>query len=95
MTQSIPELIERVQKTQHGFTDIQRTADEVIAENTAAEWAVRDVIAHLTAYYRWFVNASEAHFRGELPPEEGTESMDFGDCYEHYREHIPSIRAWL
>jgi uncharacterized protein (TIGR03083 family) len=123
----------------------------------AGDWSVRDVIAHLTSYDRWFVNASEAHFRGEMPPRDGTESMDFeqrnqfrhqqtrdlplaelqaesqhvftrllevveahseafltqpqqfegapgpllvwkmieGDGYEHYRDHMRSIRAWL
>jgi hypothetical protein len=114
-------------------------------------------MAHLTNFSRWFVNASEAHFRGELPPLDGTEAMDFeqrnlfwhqqardrsladvqaesqqvfsrllevveahteefltqpqqfegipgsfliwkmleGDGYEHYRDHMRSIRAWL
>jgi uncharacterized protein (TIGR03083 family) len=123
----------------------------------AGDWSVKDVMAHLTGYSRWFVNASEAHFRGELPPLDGTEGMDFeqrnqfwhqqardrrladvqaesqqvfsrllevvdahseefltqpqqfegvpeslliwkmleGDGYEHYREHMRSIRAWL
>ncbi|MDQ2998204.1 MAG: ClbS/DfsB family four-helix bundle protein [Chloroflexota bacterium] len=123
----------------------------------AGDWSVKDVMAHLTSYSRWFVNASEAHFRGELPPLDGTEGMDFeqrnlfwyqqtrelslaevqaesqrvfsrllevveahseefltqpqqfegvpgpllvwkmleGDGYEHYREHMRSIRAWL
>ena len=123
----------------------------------AGDWSVKDVMAHLTSYSRWFVNASEAHFRGELPPLDGTEGMDFeqrnlfwhqqardrsladvqaesqqvfsrllevvqahseefltqpqqfenapeplliwkmleGDGYEHYRDHMRSIRAWL
>ena len=123
----------------------------------AGDWSVKDVMAHLTSYSRWFVNASEAHFRGELPPLNGTEGMDFeqrnlfwhqqtrdrslaevqaesqhlfsrllevveahseefltqpqqfegvpgpllvwkmleGDDYEHYRDHMRSIRAWL
>ena len=123
----------------------------------AGDWSVKDVIAHLTSYDRWFVRASEAHFRGELPPPDGTEGMDFeernqflyqqardrplaevlaeshavfqrllevveahteefltqpqqfegapgpilvwklleGDGYAHYRDHMPSIRAWL
>jgi hypothetical protein len=123
----------------------------------ASDWSVKDVIAHLTAYDRWFVNALEANLQGEKLPFDGTEDMDFeernlvmhektkarpladiqtdsrqtfdrllelmeahneefliqpqqfegvsepvliwkmleGDCYEHYREHIPSIRAWL
>src|SRR5215216_3112773 len=43
----------------------------------AGDWSVKDVAAHLTSYSRWFVNASEAHFRGELPPLDGTEGMDF------------------
>jgi HEAT repeat protein len=33
----IPSLIQRVEKTQHGFTDILRAADEVFASQTAAE----------------------------------------------------------
>jgi uncharacterized protein (TIGR03083 family) len=123
----------------------------------AGDWSVKDVIAHLTSYERWFVQASEAHFRGEMPPLDGTEGMDFeqrnqfrhqqtrdqsleqiqaesrqvfdrlievvqahseafltqpqqfegapgpllvwklleGDGYEHYRDHMRSIRAWL
>ncbi|SRR6266508_1721016 len=121
------------------------------------DWSVKDVMAHLTSYSRWFVNASEAHFRGEMPPLDGTEGMSFeqrnqfwyqqardrpladvqaesqqvfgrllevveahseefltqpqqfegapgpllvwkmleGDGYEHYRDHMRSIRAWL
>lgn len=123
----------------------------------AGDWSVKDVMAHLTSYSRWFVNASEAHFRGQLPPLDGTEGMSFeernqfwhqqardrplaevlaesqqvfgrliemveahseefltqpqqfegapgpilvwkllkGDGYEHYRDHMRSIRAWL
>jgi uncharacterized protein (TIGR03083 family) len=123
----------------------------------AGDWSVKDVIAHLTSYDRWFVRASEAHFRSELPPLDGTEGMSFeernqflyrqaqqrplaevlaeshevfqrllevveahteefltqpqqfegvpepilvwkilqGDGYAHYRDHMPSIRAWL
>ena len=123
----------------------------------AGEWSVKDATAHLTSYSRWFVNASEAHFRGELPPPDGTEGMsgeernqfwhqqardrplaqvlaesrqvfarllevveahseEFltqpqqfegvpgsfliwkmleGDGYDHYRDHMRSIREWL
>ncbi len=43
----------------------------------AGEWSVKDVTAHLTSYHRWFVNAAEAYFRGEPPPLDGTEGMDF------------------
>ena len=140
--------------------------DELLAEvgeermtepGAAGDWSVKDVMAHLSSYDRWFVQASEAHFRGEMPPLDGTESMDFeqrnlfrhqqtrdhllahvqaesqrvfdrllevveahseefltqpqqfegapgpllvwkmieGDGYEHYRDHMRSIRAWL
>ena len=123
----------------------------------AGDWLVKDVIAHLTSFDRWFVHASEAYFRGELPPLDGTEGMSFeernqfryrqaqqrplaevlaesgqvfqrllemieahaedfliqpqqfegapepilvwklleGDGYDHYRDHMHSIRAWL
>ena len=140
----------------------QALLDEVGEERmtepgAAGNWSVKDVMAHLTSYSRWFVNASEAHFRGELPPLDGTEGMDFeqrnlfwyqqardlalaeahaesqrvfgrllevveahseefltqpqqfegapgplliwkmveGDGYEHYHEHIRTIRVWL
>lgn len=33
----------------------------------AGDWSVKDVIAHLTSFDQWFVKASEAHFRCELP----------------------------
>jgi len=36
-TQYIQSLIQRVQKTQHGFTDIQKAAEEVFADHSAAE----------------------------------------------------------
>jgi uncharacterized protein (TIGR03083 family) len=131
---------------------------ERMAEPGAAgEWSVKDVIAHLTSYDRWFVRASEAFHRGQLPPPDGTEGMSFeernqflyrqaqdrplaqvlaesqavfqqlleaveahteefltqpqrfegwtepilvwklleGDGYEHYRDHMLSIRTWL
>jgi len=47
------------------------------APGAAGDWSVKDVIAHLTSFDRWFVHASEAHFRGELPPLDGTEGMSF------------------
>ena len=121
------------------------------------DWSVKDIIAHVTSFNRWFVNASEAQFRGELPPLDGTEGMspeernqfharmarekslaevreenrrnytrllevvelhseEFltqpqqfegvpgtfliwhllkHDGYDHYREHMQAIRAWL
>ena len=43
----------------------------------AGDWSVRDISAHLTAYNRWFVNASEAYFRGEMPPMDGTEGLPY------------------
>jgi uncharacterized damage-inducible protein DinB len=46
------------------------------APKAVGEWSVKDIIAHLTAYNRWFVRASEAYFRGELPPPDGSEGMD-------------------
>src|SRR5688572_5984691 len=33
----IPSLVQRVQKTQHGFTDIQKAAEEVFASHSVAE----------------------------------------------------------
>jgi hypothetical protein len=38
-------------------------------------WSVKDVMAHLMSYTRWYVNALEAHFRGEAPPMDGTEHL--------------------
>jgi uncharacterized protein (TIGR03083 family) len=54
-------------------------------------WSVKDVTAHLTAYNRWFVNASEAHFRGELPPPDGTEGMDFEERNQVYHQRAQHL----
>jgi hypothetical protein len=45
----------------------------------AGTWSVRDLIAHLHSYDRWFVNAAEAQLRGEPPPMDGTEWMDWDE----------------
>jgi uncharacterized protein (TIGR03083 family) len=50
----------------------------------AGTWSVKDVLAHLSGYARWFVNASEAHFRGENPPTDGTEGMDEETLNQHF-----------
>jgi uncharacterized protein (TIGR03083 family) len=52
----------------------------------AGDWSVKDVMAHLTSYSRWFVNASEAHFRGELPPPDGTEGMSFEERNQFWHQ---------
>jgi uncharacterized protein (TIGR03083 family) len=53
----------------------------------AGDWSVKDVIAHLTSFDQWFVKASEAHFRGELPPSDGTEGMSFEERNQfHYQQ---------
>lgn len=153
-------------KLLHEMRSARAEWDELMAEvgetrmtepGAAGDWSVKDVIAHLTAYDRWFVTIFEAYFWGEMPPVDGTEEMDYetrnlflhrqtqarpladvladshqtfnrlielleahteeyltqpqqlegvpepvlvwkmleGECYEHYREHLPSIRAWL
>jgi hypothetical protein len=48
-------------------------------EGAAGTWSVRDIIAHLTSYDRWFVNAAEAQMRGEMPPMDGTEWMEWDE----------------
>ena len=59
--------------------------EERMTESGAAgDWSVKDMIAHLTSYSQRFISASEAHFRGELPPLDGTEGMDFETLNQHY-----------
>ncbi|HMB21859.1 MAG TPA: maleylpyruvate isomerase N-terminal domain-containing protein, partial [Anaerolineales bacterium] len=61
--------------------------EERMTETGAAgDWSVKDVAAHLTSYSQRFISASEAHFRGELPPLDGTEGMDFETLNQHYYE---------
>jgi hypothetical protein len=45
----------------------------------AGAWSLRDLVAHLTSYDRWFVNAAQAQLRGEPPPTDGTEWMDWDE----------------
>jgi hypothetical protein len=53
--------------------------DRLLEPGATGEWSVRDVITHLTSFDRWFVNASEAQFRGEMPPTDGTEFMPWDE----------------
>jgi len=50
------------------------------------DWSVKDVIAHLTSYNRWFVNASEAYFRGQPPPLDGSEGLTFEARNQFYHQ---------
>lgn len=52
----------------------------------AGAWSVRDISAHLTAYNRWCVNASEAHFRGEMPPMDGAEGLPYEEFNRLHHE---------
>lgn len=51
----------------------------LMSPGAAGTWSVRDLVAHLTSYDRWFVNAAEAQMRGEMPPMDGTEWMDWDE----------------
>jgi hypothetical protein len=57
----------------------QRGEAAMLEAGVAGIWSVRDLIAHLTNYDRWFVNAAEAQLRGEPPPLDGTEWMDWDE----------------
>jgi hypothetical protein len=54
-------------------------------------WSVKDVMAHLTAYTRWFVNAAESHPRGEAPPPDGTEGMSVEDKNQFYYQQTKDL----
>ncbi len=53
----------------------------------AGAWSLRDLIAHLTSYDRWYVEAAQAQLRGEPPPVDGTELMawDERNAIHHQR----------
>jgi hypothetical protein len=57
----------------------QRGKAALVEAGAAGTWSVRDLIAHLTSYDRWFVNAAEAQLRGEPPPLDGTEWMEWDE----------------
>src|SRR5215217_8860809 len=58
--------------------------ERITQPGAAGDWSVKDMVAHLTSYSQRFISASEAQFRGELPPRDGTESMDFETLNQHY-----------
>jgi hypothetical protein len=58
---------------------VERGEAAMVEAGAAGMWSVRDLIAHLTSYDRWFVNAAEAQLRGEPPPTDGTEWMDWDE----------------
>ncbi len=43
----------------------------------AGDWSVKDIIAHLTSYVRWYAHATEAALNNAPPPVDGTEGLDF------------------
>ncbi len=51
----------------------------MVEVGVAGTWSVRDLMAHLTSYDHWFVNAAEAQLHGEPPPIDGTEWMDWDE----------------
>ena len=58
--------------------------DHMTEPGAAGDWSVKDMVAHLTSYSQRFISASEAQFRGELPPPDSTEGMDFETLNQHY-----------
>ena len=67
---------------------VARHGYDVLAKPDAVgTWSIRDLVAHLTSYDRWFVNAAEAQLRGEPPPADGTEWMawDERNAIHHQR----------
>ncbi|MGQ0602306.1 MAG: SgcJ/EcaC family oxidoreductase [Anaerolineales bacterium] len=61
------------------------------APGALGNWSMKEIVAHLTGYSRWFVNASEALFRGEPPPREGTEGLPFDEVNRIYVEQAKSL----
>lgn len=57
----------------------QRGKAALLEAGAAGTWSVRDLIAHLTSYDRWFVNAAEATLRGEPAPLDGTEWIEWDE----------------
>ncbi|MFN8371866.1 MAG: ClbS/DfsB family four-helix bundle protein [Anaerolineae bacterium] len=54
-------------------------------------WSVRDVMAHLASYSRWFVNAYDAHKRGENVPMDGTEMLDVESKNQTYHQRMKHL----
>jgi uncharacterized damage-inducible protein DinB len=54
---------------------LAETPPEMMSQKLPGGWTIKDIAAHLTSYDRWFVNASQAHFQGKLPPPDGSEGM--------------------
>jgi hypothetical protein len=65
--------------------------ERMTSPGAAGDWSVKDVIAHLTSFDRWFVYASEAHFRGELPPLDGTEGMSFEERNQFFYRQAQNL----
>ncbi len=71
---------------------MQEVGEERMLESGATGWwSVRDVIAHLMSYSRWFVDAYDAHRRGEFIPMDGTEAMPFEEKNQTYYERTKDL----
>lgn len=83
--EEIKELIERVQKTEHGFSDIRRAADELMAGQTAAE--------SLELAYTLF--GSEVHQARMLATFLlGDLAATFSECLLFLREQVNQDQDW-
>jgi hypothetical protein len=63
---------------------LAEAGQERMQQQLPGGWSVKDLSAHLTRYARWYVLASEAHFRGESPPMDGSERMEIEQRNQHY-----------
>lgn len=65
--------------------------ERMLESGATGYWSVRDVIAHLMMYSRWFVDAYDAHRRGEAIPMDGTEMMPFEEKNQTYYERTKDL----
>ena len=65
--------------------------ERMIESGATGYWSVKDVIAHLTSYARWYMKAAEAQLRGEPIPMDGTEQMPFEERNQLYYEQAKDL----
>jgi hypothetical protein len=81
------QLLEELRDAWAGWEAVlTETGQERMQQQLPSGWSVKDLSAHITRYARWYVLASEAHFKGESPPMDGSERMEIEQRNQHYYE---------
>jgi hypothetical protein len=78
-TMTKPKLLNELRSSRAEWEGLLQEVGEARMTQSGAsgDWSVKDIVAHLTSFVRWYANAAEAALNNAPPPFDGTERMSF------------------